>query len=140
MELNWGNNYDNAFQQEPVRNNNYQPIPTQHQSQLQSQSTQQLMPNVYQPNIPEEEIIEHFTQENEDTMKKYIEMFVIICIVYFILSLDSVKDSIGKILTCINTREDGSISKWGYFAYSVVLSAIVCGVFYLVDNYVSLNF
>lgn len=137
MELNWSNSYDGAFQQEPVRTVNYQPTTN---TPTQTQTTQQLMPNVYQPNIPEEPYIEHFTQEGDNSLKKYIELFVIIVLVYFILSLDSVKDTIGRIITCINVQEDGSICKLGFVCYGIVLGICVCGLTYIIDNYITINF
>ena len=57
-------------------------------------------------------------------IKYYIKAMIILLIIYFILSLDPVKNTIGKILTPINLLPDGTISYLGYFLYGLLLSLI----------------
>ena len=71
--------------------------------------------------------------------KTYIITLITIIIVYFILSLDVVKSSIGKVLTCINQREDGTVSKTGYFAYGMLLSIICVIVIYMGNKYITID-
>lgn len=135
MIMEWENSFTD-FSRGPSQQYN---VPVQREAQRPD--PQQLMPNVYQPTIPQQQQEEEFYYE-EPTInyKQYIALFVLILIVYFILSLDPVKNAIGQVLTCINLREDGTISKVGYFVYGILLSLIVVGTKYLMDNYISFNF
>ena len=62
-------------------------------------------------------------------------MFVLIVIIYFILSLNPIKNAFGMILTCINPDDNGYVSYGGYLAYGVVIGLIVCICNYLVDRF-----
>lgn len=137
--MEWENSFDNYSPNlQPVQQ--YKPIPQQQPPQGPNQTTEQLMPNVYKPIMINEDEIEEFSEVNTFEYKKYITMFVLILLVYFILSLEGVKEQIGKIFSIINPREDGSISKWGFLVYGSILSLIVVGSYILIDRYVDIKF
>lgn len=122
-----------------------QPLQPQQPQQYRQDTQQQLMPNVYQPNISNllsEDELEHFEEEGyqEFDYKTYITLFILIVVIYFILSLDTVKNQIGKIITCINLQEDGTVSKCGFFCYGAFMSLIVVALFVIIDRYVSFKF
>ena len=103
------NQYNPNYRSNDYQNNYNQPI------------------NYNQPNYDyEQPLIEY---------KKYIVMFVLIVIIYFILSLNPVKNAFGMILTCINPDDNGYVSYGGYLAYGVVIGLIVCICNYLVDRF-----
>ena len=80
--------------------------------------------------LTEEELVHRIIE-----YKKYIVVFVLIVIIYFILSLNPVKNAFGMILTCINPDDNGYVSYGGYLAYGVVIGLIVCICNYLVDRF-----
>ena len=108
----------------------------QYREQIQQPTFSQ---TTYNPNIPiQQEDYEY--EENEFDFKKYLTMFLLILIVYFIFSLDGVKNQIGLILTCINLQEDGTISKLGYFSYGLLLAFIIVGLNILIDKFIIIKF
>ena len=68
-------------------------------------------------------------------VKYYIKAMIILLIIYFILSLDPVKNTIGKILTPINLLPDGTISYLGYFLYGLLLSLLFGFVMMTLDYF-----
>ena len=68
-------------------------------------------------------------------VKYYIKAMIILIIIYFILSLDPVKNTIGKILTPINVLPDGTISYLGYFLYGLLLSLIFGFIMMILDYF-----
>ena len=68
-------------------------------------------------------------------VKYYIKAMIILLIIYFILSLDPVKNTIGKVLTPINLLPDGTISYFGYFLYGLLLSLIFGFVMMTLDYF-----
>lgn len=93
----------------------------------------------YNPTIPIPSN-DDYEYESEFEYKKYITMFILILIIYFIFSLDAVKNQIGLLFTCINVKEDGTISKWGYLTYGLILSIIIVGLNILIDNFITIKF
>ena len=141
MDLNWDNNFTDSQmiqrnqQQQQYNNNQFNQMDNQYNPNYQSndyqnnynQPTNYNQPNSYnQPINYEQPLIEY---------KKYIVMFVLIVIIYFILSLNPVKNAFGMILTCINPDDNGYVSYGGYLAYGVVIGLIVCICNYLVDRF-----
>ena len=94
----------------------------------------------YNPNPPIQQDDYIYDDDEGFDFKKYITMFLLILIVYFIFSLDGVKNQIGLILTCINLKEDGTISKLGYFSYGLLLSFIIVGLNILIDKFIIIKF
>lgn len=101
-----------------------------------------------QQNLPPQQstiIIDDGQQNKDDNIelgffdlvdvKFYIKAMVILLIIYFILSLDPIKNTFGKILTPINVLPDGSISYLGYFLYGLVLSLIFGFVMMALDYF-----
>lgn len=141
MDLNWDNNFTNSQmiqrnqQQQQYNNNQFNQMDNQYNPNYRSNDYQNNynqpinynQPNSYnQPINYEQPLIEY---------KKYIVMFVLIVIIYFILSLNPVKNAFGMILTCINPDDNGYVSYGGYLAYGVVIGLIVCICNYLVDRF-----
>lgn len=137
MDLNWDNNFTDSQmiqrnqQQQQYNNNQFNPMDNQYNPNYRSneyrnnynQSINYNQPNNYDYEQP---LIEY---------KKYIVMFVLIVIIYFILSLNPIKNAFGMILTCINPDDNGYVSYGGYLAYGVVIGLIVCICTYLVDRF-----
>lgn len=136
MELNWDSNFNDSQmmqrnqpqQQQYNQLNNYQMDNQYNNSNYPNNNYQT---NNYQINNQsnydyEQPLIEY---------KKYIVMFVLIVIIYFILSLNPVKNAFGMILTCINPDDNGFVSYGGYLAYGIVIGLIVCICNYLVDRF-----
>ncbi len=113
-------------------------------SQPQYRQSPQQQPNfsqtTYNPNIPIQQDEYDYNDEYNFDIKKYITMFLLIFIIYFIFSLDGVKNQIGLLITCINVKEDGTISKWGYFSYGLLLSVIIVGLNILIDKFIVVKF
>lgn len=130
MELNWNNQvYQDQYQQPPIQN--------------QQQQLQQQMPNVYQSNVNNlinEYDIEKSLDNNKPSIKKYIVLFVLIVIVYFIFSLDAIKNSIGMILTCINPQENGLVKPIGFLSYGILISFIIVFILFLLERYNIVNY
>lgn len=136
MDLNWDNNFTDSQmiqrnqQQQQYNNNQFNQMDNQYNPNYRSNDYQT---NYNQPN--------NYNQSNYDyeqpliEYKKYIVMFVLIVIIYFILSLNPVKNAFGMILTCINPDDNGYVSYGGYLAYGVVIGLIVCICNYLVDRF-----
>ena len=118
-----------------------QPTPMLQGPTTYSTSLQQNLPPQQQPqNI----IIEDNNKEDEKIefgffdlvdVKYYIKAMIILIIIYFILSLDPVKNTIGKVLTPINLLPDGTISYFGYFLYGLLLSLIFGFVMMTLDYF-----
>lgn len=142
MDLNWDNNFTDSQmiqrnqQQQQYNNNQFNQMDNQYNPNYRSNDYQT---NHNQPNNYNQPI--NYNQPNYDyeqpliEYKKYIVMFVLIVIIYFILSLNPVKNAFGMILTCINPDDNGYVSYGGYFAYGVVIGLIVCICNYLVDRF-----
>lgn len=141
MDLNWDNNFTDSQmiqrnqQQQQYNNNQFNQMDNQYNPNYRSNDYQTNynqpinynQPNSYnQPINYEQPLIEY---------KKYIVMFVLIVVIYFILSLNPVKNAFGMILTCINPDDNGYVSYGGYLAYGVVIGLIVCICNYLVDRF-----
>ena len=136
MDLNWDNNFTDSQmiqrnqQQQQYNNNQFNQMDNQYNPNYRSndyQNNYKQPINYNQPNYDyEQPLIEY---------KKYIVMFVLIVIIYFILSLNPVKNAFGMILTCINPDDNGYVSYGGYLAYGVVIGLIVCICNYLVDRF-----
>lgn len=131
MDLNWDNNFTDS-----------QMIQRNQQQQQYNNNQFNQMDNQYNPNYRSNEYRNNYNQPNnydyEQPLieyKKYIVMFVLIVIIYFILSLNPIKNAFGMILTCINPDDNGYISYGGYLAYGVVIGLIVCICNYLVDRF-----
>lgn len=147
MELNWDSNFNdsqmiqrNQMQQQYNQLNNH-PMDNQYNNSNYSSN-----PNTYQTNnYPNNTYQSNNYQTNQNISydyeqplieyKKYIVMFVLIVIIYFILSLNPVKNAFGMILTCINPDDNGYVSYGGYLAYGIVIGLIVCICNYLVDRF-----
>ena len=142
MDLNWDNNFTDSQmiqrnqQQQQYNNNQFNKMDNQYNPNYRSNDYQN---NHNQPNNYNQPI--NYNQPNYDyeqpliEYKKYIVMFVLIVIIYFILSLNPVKNAFGMILTCINPDDNGYVSYGGYLAYGVVIGLIVCICNYLVDRF-----
>ena len=141
MELNWDSNFNDSQmmqrnqpqQQQYNQLNNYQ---------MDNQYNNSNYPNNnYQTNNYPNNTYQTNNQSNYDyeqpliEYKKYIVMFVLIVIIYFILSLNPVKNAFGMILTCINPDDNGYVSYGGYLGYGIVIGLIVCICNYLVDRF-----
>ena len=136
MDLNWDNNFTDSQmiqrnqQQQQYNNNQFNQMDNQYNPNYRSndyQTNYNQPINYNQPNYDyEQPLIEY---------KKYIVMFVLIVIIYFILSLNPIKNAFGMILTCINPDDNGYVSYGGYLAYGVVIGLIVCICNYLVDRF-----
>ena len=130
MDLNWDNNFTDS-----------QMIQRNQQRQQYNNNQFNQMDNQYNPNYRSNDYQNNYNQPNYDyeqpliEYKKYIVMFVLIVIIYFILSLNPVKNAFGMILTCINPDDNGYVSYGGYLAYGVVIGLIVCICNYLVDRF-----
>src|SRR5574344_1093385 len=129
MDLNWDNNFTDSQmiqrnqQHQQYNNNQFNQMDSQYNPNYRSNDYQT---NYNQPNNYKQPLIEY---------KKYIVMFVLIVVIYFILSLNPVKNAFGMIFTCINQDENGYVSYGGYLAYGVVIGLIVCICNYLVDRF-----
>ena len=142
MELNWDSNFNdsqmiqrNQMQQQQYNLNNHQVDNQYNNSNYLSN------PNTYQTNnypnnnYQSNQNINYDYEQPLIEYKKYIVMFVLIVIIYFILSLNPVKNAFGMILTCINPDDNGYVSYGGYLAYGIVIGLIVCICNYLVDRF-----
>lgn len=144
MELNWDSNFNdsqmiqrNQMQQQQYNLNNH-PMDNQYNNSNYS-TNPNYSTNTYQSNIPNNyQTNQNISYDYEQPLieyKKYIVMFVLIVIIYFILSLNPVKNAFGMILTCINPDDNGYVSYGGYLAYGIVIGLIVCICNYLVDRF-----
>ena len=136
MDLNWDNNFTDS-----------QMIQRNHQQQQYNNNQFNQMDNQYNPNYRSNDYQNNYNQpinynqQNYDyeqpliEYKKYIVMFVLIVVIYFILSLNPVKNAFGMIFTCINQDENGYVSYSGFLTYGIVLGLIVCVCNYLADRF-----
>lgn len=137
MDLNWDNNFTDSQmiqrnqQQQQYNNNQFNQMNNQYNPNYRSNDYQ----NNYNQPINYDQPNNYDYEQPLIEYKKYIVMFVLIVIIYFILSLNPVKNAFGMILTCINPDDNGYISYGGYLAYGVVIGLIVCICNYLVDRF-----
>lgn len=141
MELNWDSNFNDS---QMIQRNQMQQQQYNHQMDNQYNnsnysSNPNYSTNTYQSNIPNNyQTNQNISYDYEQPLieyKKYIVMFVLIVIIYFILSLNPVKNAFGMILTCINPDDNGFVSYGGYLCYGIVIGLIVCICNYLVDRF-----
>ena len=138
MELNWDSNFNDSQMMQRNQQQQYnQPNNYQMNNQYNNSSNTNYSTNTYQSNIPYQtnQNINYDYEQPLIEYKKYIVMFVLIVIIYFILSLNPVKNAFGMILTCINPDDNGYVSYGGYLAYGIVIGLIVCICNYLVDRF-----
>ena len=137
MDLNWDNNFTDSQmiqrnqQQQQYNNNQFNQMDNQYNPNYRSNDYQ----NNYNQSINYNQPNNYDYEQPLIEYKKYIVMFVLIVIIYFILSLNPVKNAFGMILTCINPDDNGYVSYGGYLAYGVVIGLIVCICNYLVDRF-----
>lgn len=143
MDLNWDSNFNDS--QMIQRNQQYNQLNNNQMDNQYNNSNYSSNPNTYQTNNYPNNNYQSNYQTNQNIRydyeqplieyKKYIVMFVLIVIIYFILSLNPVKNAFGMILTCINPDDNGYVSYGGYLAYGIVIGLIVCICNYLVDRF-----
>lgn len=109
---------------------NYQPN-NQFSNTTYSEPTYSVPPPQEEPEIEYKEPFDY---------KKYLTVFLIIFIIYFIFSLDPIKNQIGLLFSCINPQEDGTVSKSGFACYGFII-ALLCTLTYIaVDKYIVFKF
>lgn len=130
MNLNWDDYQEPLQQMQPVQQPLQQPL-----QQPIPQLPQQ--PPIYHPSqFPQEEPQQQYELiRKEMDLKEYLTIFILIVIIYFILSLDEVKRQISKVLTCINPDIYGTVSMSGFICYGIVLAALVVASKYVIDKY-----
>ena len=142
MDLNWDSNFNDS--QMIQRNQQYNQLNNNQMDNQYNNSNYSSNPNTYQTNNYPNNNYQSNYQTNQNISydyqplieyKKYIVMFVLIVVIYFILSLNPVKNAFGMILTCINPDDNGYVSYGGYLAYGIVIGLIVCICNYLVDRF-----
>ena len=141
MDLNWDNNFTDS--QMIQRNHQQQQYNNNQFNQMDNQYNPNYRSNDYQTNYNQPSNYNQPTNYNQPInyeqplieYKKYIVMFVLIIVIYFILSLNPVKNAFGMIFTCINQDENGYVSYSGFLTYGIVLGLIVCVCNYLADRF-----